>query len=119
MPTTIILYYSNTCPHCVLFKPIWNELKTKLANSIKFVEYEEQKDAEIINNSNIDYYPTIKIKKNLEDEYEYIGDRTLINIMEELDESNDIIDLQSNKYKYMKYKQKYIAEKQKRDNYNN
>ncbi len=54
----IKLYSADWCPHCVDFKPIWNQLKSKY-NHIKFVDVDctnEQPNLSFVNG-----YPTIAI----------------------------------------------------------
>lgn len=103
--STISLYYSNKCQHCISFKPVWNELKNKIAGSIAVKEYEDIADFEIINNSNIEYYPTLRIKKKNKQEYDYIGAMNVKDILNELDEYNMY------ETKYHKYKTKYFNKK--------
>ena len=129
--TKITLYHAEWCGHCKNFIPVWNELKTQLeSHNIEHSEFEHSKDAKIIEASNIDGFPTIKINKN-GDEYEYQGKRNKEDIMTELLKltqsggtlcpcGNDIkncekcnkvkvrIDQVEYKHKYMKYKLKYL-----------
>lgn len=37
-PYIVKLFYSNNCPHCVVFKPLWNMLKEKHGNRLKFID---------------------------------------------------------------------------------
>ncbi len=62
--TTVTLYYSDNCSHCIKFKPTWNNFKKQLPKNIKTEEYENSKNSDIIEKNNIEYYPTIKINKN-------------------------------------------------------
>jgi thiol-disulfide isomerase/thioredoxin len=60
--TTLKLYYADWCPHCIHFKPKWNNLKNKYSNYIEFEEIDCS-----VNSPNIDYvngFPTISIYKN-------------------------------------------------------
>jgi len=70
----LLFFYANWCPHCKAAKPIWNELKNEYENKkingykIIFTEIdcsEETKEVDkMMNQYNIEGYPTIKLLKD-------------------------------------------------------
>jgi len=129
MATEITLYYADWCPHCVSFKPVWNNIKAHCdANKIKHEEYEDSKNSEIMKEKNIGGFPTIKIVKDGK-EYEYAGPRTENAILAELKGVKSVqtggkkknkqspvhLSEEDKMYqmKYYKYKAKYIHLKNK------
>ena len=70
----LILFYATWCPHCKAAKPIWEELKNEYENkivngyTIVFTDIdcsEETPEIEkIVNQYNIEGYPTIKLIKD-------------------------------------------------------
>lgn len=62
----IKLYFTDWCPHCETFKPVWNKLKSKFSNKFNFVDVNCT-----TNNPNLPYiegYPTISLF-NINNEY--------------------------------------------------
>jgi len=93
------LYHAHWCGHCVSFLPLWDKLKSELANSnnklhgvpIKFESFEEsklKKGGANINGKPISGYPTIKLTLSVNGatkDYEYTGDRKdIMNYLKEL-----------------------------------
>ena len=79
--TKVTLFYADWCGHCNTFKPEWQKLKKIfLKNNIDFAEYEDSKNADVINSNEIDGFPTIKIETN-EGIYEYNGRRDAESIL--------------------------------------
>ena len=84
MNTKITLYHANWCGHCKNFMPQWNALtKTLKKNNIAYSDFEDTRDADVINSANIIGFPTIRITKNNK-EYEYNGERNVDAILNEL-----------------------------------
>ena len=84
MNTKITLYHAKWCGHCKNFIPQWNALtKTLEKNNISYADFEDSRDADVINSANIIGFPTIRITKD-NHEYEYNGDRTVDGILNEL-----------------------------------
>lgn len=84
MSKKVTLFYADWCGHCVQFKPTWNELKKVFDKSnIKYEEYEDSKDEDIIAENNIGGYPTIMIE-NENGKYEYSGGRDADSLLREI-----------------------------------
>jgi len=70
----LLFFYANWCPHCKAAKPIWNDLKAEYENKsingykIIFTEVDcSEETAEtdkMMNQYNIEGYPTIKLLKD-------------------------------------------------------
>ena len=71
---TVYLFKAEWCGHCQSLKPIWNELKNN-ANNVKFVEYDADKNPDVMKKYQIEGYPTIMMKKNNK-MIEYRSERT-------------------------------------------
>lgn len=81
--TKISLYYADWCGHCKSFKPIWDGLKKVFdKNNIKYEEFEDSKDDEVMLRDNIEAYPTIMIENN-SGKYQYNGGRDADSILRE------------------------------------
>ena len=70
-PIVFVLYYVDWCPHCQSVKPEWEKLENdkELKNKyivIKKVNCEDNQD--LIENKNIEGFPTILINKNGKEE---------------------------------------------------
>lgn len=78
---TIYLFKAEWCPHCKMFKPVWNNLQDKLKNKIKFITYDSDKDAEQIKQYNIEGYPTIILQAGGK-AIEYVGPRDESSLIE-------------------------------------
>ena len=80
----IVLYYANWCGHCQHFKPTWEALKPVFdKHGVKYSEYEESQNGDMIDKAGIQGFPTIRIKKD-GNEYEYRGSRTADDIINEV-----------------------------------
>ena len=55
---TVVMYYGEKCPHCVTFKPVWNEYKTKAKILTK--EYEAGVHRNVLIANKITGVPTIR-----------------------------------------------------------
>ena len=79
--TKVELFYAEWCGHCQKFKPEWEKLK-KMAggNGIQCIEYESEKDAQKMEEENIQGFPTIKISVGGKCQ-EYHGERTAEEIL--------------------------------------
>ena len=105
----VTLYYANWCGHCNTFKPTWEKLKNEFeTKGIQYNEYEHTKDKKIIEEENIEGFPTIRIENNGETE-DYSGSRKYNDILGYLKKKTmiggRIIDY---KKLYLKYKRKYL-----------
>ena len=58
----LILFYADWCGHCQQFKPIWKEIKEKNLN-INYIEYNDEINANKINEFGVQGFPTIILKK--------------------------------------------------------
>lgn len=84
MNTKVTLYHANWCGHCKNFLPQWNALTNFLEkHNIDYADFEDSKNSDVIEQQNIQAFPTIKISKN-NNEYEYNGERTVDAIINEL-----------------------------------
>lgn len=82
--TKVTLYYANWCGHCKTFKSTWNSLKPYFQKyNIEFKDYEESLNSQIMEDNNINSFPTIIIEKNGY-KYEYKGDRNVDGLIKEL-----------------------------------
>jgi len=81
-----VKYYADWCYHCQAMKPSWKQLtiKNKNNNKINFASIEEKFHPNLIYNSNIVGYPTIRLYKN-GDSIDYLGDRSLNDMQNFLD----------------------------------
>ena len=58
------LYYSDSCPACVSFRPQWSILRRSLNTlNIASYEYEAGRDRRDIEKNNIQRVPTVLVKK--------------------------------------------------------
>jgi thiol-disulfide isomerase/thioredoxin len=66
---TVILFYTNWCPHCKKAKPVWNKFKADYdgrevnGKVLRFQDIDCEKEEEIANQYKISGYPTIKMVK--------------------------------------------------------
>lgn len=63
--STLNLYYSNTCPHCVTLLPIWGQIinTNELKQMVNFNQYECGSNSEICRTNNIIGVPTLILFK--------------------------------------------------------
>jgi thiol-disulfide isomerase/thioredoxin len=109
----VVLYYANWCGHCMDFKPVWDELKTKLdEKNIRHDEHEHETSSDLMKARGIKGFPTIRFENNKNDDYTvYKGERTIDAILKALDEIKG--GGKSHHLKYLKYKIKYLKLKNK------
>jgi glutaredoxin len=101
--TKVTLYYANWCGHCKNFKLTWSSLKPYFKKyNIEFKEYEDSENRKIMEENNINSFPTIIIEKN-KYKYEYNGDRTVDGLINELIPNIQL----GGRKKIKKYKIKY------------
>lgn len=81
------LFKADWCPHCRVFKPIWNNLKNEFKDNIKFVTYDSEKNTEQIKSFNIKGYPTIILTVGNK-AIEYIGPRDDLSIKDFINQYN-------------------------------
>jgi len=92
----LALFYADWCPHCVKFKPAWDEMsskvssgstKTKSGKKVKMVKVNADENKALCNKYGVDGYPSIKIitmnggKKAIND---YSGARTMDGLEQQL-----------------------------------
>jgi|SRR5271168_3611018 len=119
--TNITLYHANWCSHCIAFKPEWEKLTKEIdklaasrntsssSRSITYEVYEDTANPDVMKKNNITGYPTIRINRK-----DYDGERDAKSIMKKLNKlavggrrrSSRV--KKDYKYKYLKYKSKYI-----------
>lgn len=93
----IVLYYATWCGHCNDFKPIWFELEKlikahkddlskKYNVAITTETFEESENPDVMEQNNIEGFPTIKIYEDSNDKkgVEYENRRTMHAIMKEV-----------------------------------
>lgn len=83
----LVLYYANWCPHCVTFKPMWNDFINKVKGgackknvTIVSIEHEDlQKPENSTLEGQVQGFPTLKFysKPNLEGSQIYEEERTI------------------------------------------
>lgn len=67
----IVLYYTDSCPHCINFKPVWKSFVSKnMSLPVKFREVDCEKEE-----ADVDGVPTVMYYENGKEE-EYRGTRT-------------------------------------------
>lgn len=113
----ITLYYADWCGHCTTFKPTWEKIKSQLDdNGIAHNEYEHGKDKAKVEEANIEGFPTIKITLNGKTT-DYNGPRTSKDILKHFGVQSGGGSYKGQPinyhHKYMKYKKKYQALKEK------
>lgn len=126
MTKKVTLYYASWCPHCVSYKPEWDEIKKILKkNGIKTEEYEHGESPEAINKANVNGFPTLHLDDG-SGTIEQIIDRSTDGILSKLNIKslnggrinnqfngggfNNQLQLNDLYYrKYMKYKSKYLS----------
>ncbi len=77
---TVHFWYTQWCPHCVAFRPVWDEIVNNLSPMINFVNHFEPSDDEI-DEAGIEAFPSIIVEKNGISR-EFTGTRT-VNALEE------------------------------------
>lgn len=77
----LILAYSDSCPHCRNFKPIWNQFKNKYQNVIDIREVDTQnpKEAKIAQELGVRSIPKIYLLNNGK-KHVFEGERNLANL---------------------------------------
>jgi thiol-disulfide isomerase/thioredoxin len=67
----LITFTAEWCGHCQRFQPVLNELKNNSKLKVDFINYDSEKDKNIINEYKIQGYPTIMLNyKNKLIEYQ-------------------------------------------------
>lgn len=98
---SIELYHADWCSHCVNFMPVWKEIIKN--SSVKTTSFKDGS----FNNPKVSGYPTLIINGEV-----YEGPRTYDSIIKAATSSQQTgaggVDY---KYKYKKYKEKYLATK--------
>ena len=61
---TLVLFYTNWCGYCQMFKPHYNKLKKIYKGSVKILDIDCDKNKRIVNKHNIEGYPTVRLYLN-------------------------------------------------------
>jgi thiol-disulfide isomerase/thioredoxin len=59
---TLYLFKAEWCPHCRDFKSTWDNLKSNMDSKVEFVMFDSEKNANEIQQYNIEGYPTLILK---------------------------------------------------------
>lgn len=82
--TKITLYHAEWCGHCKHFLPTWDALTKFLdTKNISYEDFEDTRDSKIVEQANINGFPTIRINKAGQ-EYDYFGERSVDAIINEV-----------------------------------
>lgn len=54
----LVEFYATWCPHCRKMKPIVDDIKVLLADNLKVLQYDIDKNVELANRENIQSLPT-------------------------------------------------------------
>ncbi|MDE6230242.1 MAG: thioredoxin family protein [Muribaculaceae bacterium] len=57
-PIVLVEFYATWCPHCRKMMPIVEDIKTLLADNLKVVQYDIDKNEELANEQSIQSLPT-------------------------------------------------------------
>jgi len=81
--STLIFFYSKTCPYCIDFIPTWEKLKKMKTSNIEFESIEgDSDDTDAFIKYNIKYLPTLILQfEGKKDFNVYKGDRTIDDII--------------------------------------
>lgn len=76
-PAEIVLYYAPWCPHCVSFKPIWEQFERRNKNriTVKTVNCDENKS--LCSKMDVHGFPTVRMYKSNNEVVNFTGDRTV------------------------------------------
>lgn len=84
---TVYLFKAEWCPHCVNFKPTWNDIQKNMSSKVEFVTYDADKNKNEIKQFNIEGFPTIILKKE-DKAIEYVGPRDINSVKEFIEQYN-------------------------------
>lgn len=57
-PVVLVEFYATWCPHCQKMMPIVDDIKTLLADNLKVVQYDVDKNQQLANELNVQSLPT-------------------------------------------------------------
>ena len=77
---TLNLFKSDSCGHCINFKPLWKELQNELKDKVNFKVFDAQTDRKIMQTYGIEGYPTLILEKG-NNKVEFNDYRTKENII--------------------------------------
>ena len=85
---TLYLFKAEWCPHCISFKPTWENLKENLESKVDFVMYDSEKNASEIKEYKIEGFPTLVLKTKSK-AIEYVGPRDFNSVKEFIETYNN------------------------------
>ena len=57
-PVVLVEFYATWCPHCMKMMPIVDDIKTLLADNLKVLQYDIDKNEELANEERVQSLPT-------------------------------------------------------------
>jgi thiol-disulfide isomerase/thioredoxin len=78
---TLYLFKAEWCPHCISFKPTWENLIKNFESKVNFVMYDSEKNASECKENKIEGYPTL-ILKTKSKAIEFVGHRDFNSVKE-------------------------------------
>jgi thiol-disulfide isomerase/thioredoxin len=78
----IVLYFAPWCKFCVEFKPVWEELKGRVGDGVRFMEVDGSDHPELMKFMNVRGFPSIVMYKDGKEISRYAGKRTLESLIE-------------------------------------
>jgi len=76
----IILFKSESCGHCKIFKPTWNALQKQFTGKHNFITYDYLENPEKIEEFKVDGFPTI-YRISGKNKYVFEGERDIDNLI--------------------------------------
>jgi thioredoxin-like negative regulator of GroEL len=76
---TVVLFYTDTCPHCTNLKPVWDQVTAKYGSKVKAINCTDP-DSTVkaaMDSFNVTGMPAIYCKNSTGAVSEYSGDRSL------------------------------------------
>lgn len=86
---TVIYYYSNECPYCVMLKGLWKDIKKKYDNTDKIIIYIERENMKKFLNTSyhIDFVPCIQYYDKGKKKSEFLKKREYKDIIKFIENS--------------------------------
>lgn len=63
-PVVLVEFFATWCPHCQKMMPVVADIKTKLADNLKVLQFDIDKNKELSDKENIQYLPTFILYDN-------------------------------------------------------
>ncbi len=63
-PVVLVEFYATWCPHCQKMMPIVADIKTLLADNLKVLQYDIDKNEDLANQENVQSLPTFLLYEN-------------------------------------------------------